>query len=487
MSMDALELAFRVHSPRLNPRPPTRAGIALYMAIVAFWMLSLFAAFSASGLLAWAVGVLYVGYDTLLLAFVAWQSLAIWRSTSEPALNGERPSLGVIIAAYNEAPALAATIDALLRQSDPPERIWLADDGSDDASASVLAERYGLLAPELDAQSPPSPVAASLRWLRLAHRGKAHALNSALRVADTEVVLTVDADTILAPDALAEVRRAFAADRHLVVGGGVLTPRCDGGTLGRALQEFQTYEYVRNFLARYAWSRPNCLLLISGAFAAFRREPVMTVGGFDPQCLVEDYELIHRLHRHAIDNALPWRVAMIGRATAFTDAPASLAAFLRQRRRWFAGFLQTQYWNREMIAAPRFGALGLAMMPLKSIDTLQPIYGLAGSALLIVFLARGEFGALLPATGLTLAKVGLDIANIFYSLAVYRRWTGGSASFARAIVCLLLEPFSFQILRHLGATWGWLSLMTGGVAWGSRSRRSPGSEVADLARASRAP
>jgi len=473
--MDALELAFGAHSPRLDPRPATRAGIGLYTAIVAFWMLSLVAAFAGSGLVAWTVGVLYIGYDTLLLAFVAWQSRWLWRQAAEPAQAGARPSLGVIVAAYDEAPALAATIGALLGQSDPPERIWLADDGSRDGTAQVLLELYGLRPPELDALGGPSDVAPSLRWLRLNHRGKARALNAALRAADTDVVLTVDADTILDPGAIAEIRRAFEDDRDLVVGGGVLAPRCGGGFLGRALQEFQTYEYVRNFLGRHAWSRLDCLLLISGAFAAFRREPVMTVGGFDPECLVEDYELIHRLQRHAIVEGLPWRVRVLGKAKARTDAPASLPAFLRQRRRWFAGFLQTQYWNRDMIAAPRFGALGMAMMPVKAFDTLQPIYGLAGSALLIVFLARGEFGAFLPATGLTIAKIALDVANIGYSLAAYRRWTGdgGGRSFLRAIVCLILEPFSFQILRHLGAAWGWLALLSGAVSWGPRGRRTP--------------
>jgi cellulose synthase/poly-beta-1,6-N-acetylglucosamine synthase-like glycosyltransferase len=481
MSIDALELAFRAHSPRLNPRPATRIGAAFYTAIVAFWMLSLYAAFSASGLLAWAVGVLYVSYDTLLLAFVAWQLRTLWRAPVPPKHGAERPSVGVIVAAYNEAPALAATIEALLGQSDPPERIWLADDGSEDDSASVLFERFGLSPPELNASGAHSPVAPSLHWLRLPHRSKAHALNAALVGADTDVVLTVDADTILAPDAISEVRRAFAEDCDLVVGGGVLAPRCGGGAFGRISQEFQTYEYVRNFLGRYAWTGPNCLLLISGAFAAFRREPVMIVGGFDPLCLVEDYELIHRLHRHAIDNSLPWRVQILGRARALTDAPASVPSFLRQRRRWFAGFLQTQYWNRDLIAAPRFGALGLAMMPVKSLDTLQPIYGLAGSALLLVFLARGEFGALLPATGVAAAKIALDIVNMGYSLAVYRRWTGDNISFTRAVVCLLLEPFGFLILRHLGAAWGWWSLLTGGVAWGSRSARTAVGEVADLA------
>ena len=163
-----------------------------------------------------------------------------------------------------------------------------------------------------------------------------------------------------------------------------------------------------------------------------------------------------------------------------TDAPANLGAFLRQRRRWFAGFLQTQYWNRDMIGAPRFGALGLAMMPVKAIDTLQPIYGLAGTALLAMFLIRGQFGALLPASALMLCKIALDLANIAYSIAVYRRWTGNARGLSlwRAFACLMLEPFSFQILRHLGAAWGWLSLATGGVIWGRPSKGAHAPSVA---------
>ena len=120
---------------------------------------------------------------------------------------------------------------------------------------------------------------------------------------------------------------------------------------------------------------------------------MIAVGGFDPECWVEDYELIHRLHRNAAERGLAWRVRMLGDAVASTDAPAGLVPFLRQRRRWFGGFLQTQWWYRDMIGAPRFGALGLAMMPVKALDTLQPIYGLTAFALMIVFLIAGRGGA----------------------------------------------------------------------------------------------
>jgi cellulose synthase/poly-beta-1,6-N-acetylglucosamine synthase-like glycosyltransferase len=471
-----LERAFRRCSPRLNPHRTPLAGVVLYTAIVALWIAALAKAFVGDGLFAWSVGVVYIAYDGCLLAFVAWQALALWpRPKKAPPLPPPRPTVGVIIAAYNEASALAATIDALLLQSDRPDRIWLADDGSRDASNSVLAQRYGLAPPPLEALSEPSPVAPRLRWLRLGHRGKAHALNAALAYADTDIVLTVDADTLLQPGAVFAVRRAFAEDPNLVVGGGILEPRCSGGRLAFVLQEFQAYEYLRNFLGRHAWSRIESLLLISGAFAAFRRTAVEAVGGFDPECWVEDYELIHRLHRYSVDQGLAWRVGMIGHACASTDAPASLLPFLRQRRRWFAGFLQTQYWNRDMMGSPRFGALGLVMLPVKAMDTLQPIYGLTATTLLLGFLVTGRFGAALAAVGLTFAKIWLDIANIALLIAAYRRWTGqrSALSLGRAVVCLVVEPFSFQPLRHLGAAWGWVSLASGAAVWGRSARRTP--------------
>ncbi|MFX6357449.1 glycosyltransferase, partial [Acinetobacter baumannii] len=88
--------------------------------------------------------------------------------------------------------------------------ILIADDGSSDGTAAVLARRYGLVAPPLGTMSEPSPVLPSLRWLRLRHGGKARALNAAMVQVDTEVVLTVDADTLLEPGAIAAMRAAFA-------------------------------------------------------------------------------------------------------------------------------------------------------------------------------------------------------------------------------------------------------------------------------------
>lgn len=457
-----LEAALRRHSPRLNPRPANRLGAGVFLVAAVFWIVAVVAAFRGDGLLAFSVGVISIIYDFLQLSFVAIEVRKLFNVA--PRLGAPPPlTLAVIVAAYNEAGALPATLDRLLAQTSLADQILVADDGSQDETGQILAERYGL--------TPESPSRGPLTWLRMPHRGKARTLNAALEEAKAEIVVTVDADTLLDPDALGEIRRAFA-DPTLIVGGGVLEPRCAGGRFGAVLQTFQRYEYVRNFLARFAWSELDSLLLISGAFAAFRTSAVREVGGFDPASLTEDYELIQRLQRAARDAGRASKVRIVGAAFATTDAPASVPAFLRQRRRWFAGFLQTQYWNRDMIGSPRYGALGMAMLPVKCLDALQPFYGLAGFVLLVVFGLSGRWAALLPATGATLAKIAIDIVNTVYGLEAHRRWTGGRAPRRMwlGVLCILIEPFTFQPLRYLGAARGWASLLAGDLSWGRTSR-----------------
>ena len=341
-----------------------------------------------------------------------------------------------------------------------------------DATAALLTEHYGLIRPELGQLSGPSHTHAGLRWLRLAHVGKAEALNVAMLSLDADLVLTVDADTLLEPDAVAAMHVAFAADPALVAATGVLFPVCGRTVSGRLFQWFQTYEYMRNFLSRYAWQRRGGLLLISGAFAAYRRQAVLDVGGFDPDCLVEDYELTHRLRDFAARTGLEWHTAVVGGARARTDAPASAGQFLRQRRRWFGGFLQTQVWYRHMVGNSRYGKLGTEMLPVKAFDTFQPIFGLTSVGLLVAAILGGRAATFGPVAGVIAAKIVLDLAFYLWSLMLYRRWLGEIArvDLLSALTAAAIEPFTFQILRHLGAALGWVSFVTGQRTWNAQLR-----------------
>ena len=459
-------------SPRFNPPPTPLVSRLIHAGALAFWVLLLTRAFLGGGVFAWSAGIVYILYDTVLLLFVFRQTLSLRRATARPApVPGALPSTTVIVAAHNEASSLPITLAALLAQTAAADIVLIADDGSTDGTATLLEGSYGLVsAPgRLSAASVTHP---SLRWLQLPHGGKAQALNVACALTETELVLTVDADTLLDPRALLAMRRAFAADPRLVAATGVLTPLCGPSTQGRLLQWFQTYEYVRNFLSRYAWMRTDGLLLISGAFACYRRLALLAVGGFDPDCMVEDYELTHRLRDHAGRTGQVWHTAVIGDAHARTDAPSTVAAFLRQRQRWFGGFLQTQLWYRHMVGNRRYGHTGTAMLPVKAIDTLQPLYGLTGAVLLLFYLLTGRLTLAGSVFGIIGAKLALDIAFHLWSLRLYRRWVGEHAALpiGPALLAVLIEPFSFQLLRHLGAALGWVSFLSGTRSWGAQQR-----------------
>jgi cellulose synthase/poly-beta-1,6-N-acetylglucosamine synthase-like glycosyltransferase len=461
-------------SPRYSRPATPLASICIHGTVLLLWLVLLANAFLGTGAAGWAVGLVYILYDTFLLIFTFWQTFPLRHPTPPPDVTS-RPTLGVIIAAYNEALVLENTIAALLAQAAPPNEIVLADDGSTDGTAALLQQRYGLQPPELGNISAPSPLIPSLRWLRAPHGGKARTLNLALPNLTSEVMLTVDADTQLAEGAITAMRHAFAANKNLVAATGILAPLCEATISGRVFEWFQSYEYIRNFLGRYAWSRMDSLLLISGAFAGFRRDAVLTVGGFDPDCMVEDYELIHRLRRYGYDHGLNWHSTVLGTARARTSAPGGIPSFLRQRRRWFGGFLQTQLWYRDMVGAARYHRLGLFMLPVKAIDTMQPIYGLCAFTLLLYYIFTGRISILVPVGSLILGKIIIDLAFHLWSIHLYRRWTGGvsQASFVLAILASFAEPFSFQLLRHLGASWGWFVFLSGRFTWGTVRKALP--------------
>jgi cellulose synthase/poly-beta-1,6-N-acetylglucosamine synthase-like glycosyltransferase len=460
-------------SPRFTHPKRRLRSLIIYGVVLALWIAVVGCAWFAHGVWAWSAGLLYVTYDTWLLFYVAWKTFFVLRSrggpsTSAPAPRKPEPSVGVLIAAYNEAPALPTTLEALLPQLGDRDVVLLVDDGSDDRTCEVLAERFGVVWPGLLELGRSSSNPALQVW-RNRHGGKARALNAGLTRLSTDVVVTVDADTKLAPDAIAALRRAFAADPAMVAACCVIRPVCAPGSLAGLFQWFQTYEYIRAFCSRIAWMRSEALLLVSGAFAGFRREALIAVGGFDPQCLVEDYELIHRLHRYGRDRALDWRVSVISSPRAITDAPADFASFLRQRRRWFAGFLQTQYWNCDMTFNGRYGAVGRWMLPIKAVDTMQPIFGLTAFGLLIAFAVTGRLSILLPVLAVITGKILVDVCFHLWWVNIYGRWTEQRprrASFGLAFLAAVTEPFSFQLLRHLGAAWGWWSFLSRRQSWG---------------------
>lgn len=468
----ALDDARRRFSSRLRPPPTPLISTAIHLGVLVLWVALFLLVFGRGGILAWSVGLAYLAYEAALLIFTGWH-IRRFVTAPGPAVAGPRPTVAVLIAAHNEAKVLPATLRAITAQSDPPEEIVIADDGSTDSTAAVLCAEFGFTPRQLGQAGPPAhDGTVTITWLRLPHGGKARALNAALLQTGADIVITVDADTLLDTEAIAVVRAAFARETELVGITGVITPESPRSMVGRVMQFFQTYEYIRNFLGRYAWMRVECLQLISGAFAGFRRTAVVQVGGFDDACLVEDYEIVHRLYRYAGDHNAPCRFRVLGTAQARTEAPGSIPALLRQRRRWFGGFLQTQWWYRAMMGNSRMGRMGTLMLPVKAIDAFQPLYGLTALVLAVYLLIVADAGTRSTLAVILGATLVINAAFQVWAVRQYRRWVGDPkrANLAGACFASVLEPFTFRVLLHLGAVLGWIAFLAGAQHWGRSER-----------------
>ena len=320
----------------------------------------------------------------VLLVTAAWFGLRARRQSPSPTSGAHpRPALSVMIAAHNERACIFDTLESVFAQTGVDLQVIVASDGSTDGMNEALIAKYNLV-PD---HAPGRWCGDTLCLLALPKLGKGGVLNAALGVAKLPIVATLDADTRLAPGALAALAGAFRAPEVTAAGGFVYVR--NAGT-GPWLVRYQYWEYVKNFMWRIGLAHLGVCLQVSGAFGAFRTDVLRELGGFSGASLVEDYEIIYRMHERLRREGRPYRVEVVPDAVAYTDSPDTVPTFVHQRTRWFAGFLQTLWEYRRMVGDPRMGTLGFLMLPIKCVDALLPLWG---SLSLVILLAAAIGGS----------------------------------------------------------------------------------------------
>jgi cellulose synthase/poly-beta-1,6-N-acetylglucosamine synthase-like glycosyltransferase len=296
----------------------------------------------------------------------------------------------------------------------------------------------------------------------------------------------VDADSILDEEALLRVAKPFVDDpARTVATGGVIRavngsivergrlvePRMPSGWLAR----IQVLEYLRSFLlGRTGWSRLGGLLIISGAFGLFRRDLVIEVGGLDLDCIGEDAELVARLHRHLRAQRKRYRIAFVPEPVSWTEVPSTYKTLAVQRRRWSLGLAQVLRKHRTMIGNPRYGRIGLVVLPYYLMfELLGPIVELFGLAAVVVGVVLGMLNthfAILFALFALGYGVFLSIAAVAveeFSFHRYHRWR----DLAVAISAAVLENLGYRQLHAFWRLRGLAQAVRGtDAAWGTMTR-----------------
>ena len=160
---------------------------------------------------------------------------------------------------------------------------------------------------------------------------------------------------------------------------------------GPWLVRYQYWEYVKNFMWRIGLAHLRGLPAGVGSIRSVPHGRVLReLGGFNGASLVEDYEIIYRMHERMRRTGRPYRVEVVPDAVAFTDSPDTVPTFVHQRTRWFAGFLQTLWEYRRMVGDPRMGTLGFLMLPIKCVDATLPLWGFLSLAILLAATLGGS-------------------------------------------------------------------------------------------------
>jgi len=249
------------------------------------------------------------------------------------------PGVTVLIPAYNEEGVIVQTVTSVLASDYPVMHVVVVNDGSTDGTGMLLDAHFS--------------DDARVQIVHQPNRGKAAALNNAMTHAHTEIVVTIDADTEIEPDAIRHLVRHFSDPKIGAVAGNVKV-----GNRSRWLTRWQALEYITSQnMEKRAFDLLNCITVVPGALGAWRKQAIEAAGGITADTVAEDADLTVAIRR------LGWRISYEERAIAWTEAPETPGALIRQRFRWTFGTLQSFWKHSDTLCRAKYGTLGWVALP----------------------------------------------------------------------------------------------------------------------------
>lgn len=300
---------------------------------------------------------------TLFIAFVLFQTVYIlvplFKNEKKKRIPINRQhSFSIIVPAYNEEKVIENCIHGYLHQAHRDAELIIVNDGSTDSTFDVLKELLdlhiyhrpgeddGLIHKEV-INLFRSSLHPSIYVLDKVNGGKADALNAGITFSRNDLVVTLDADSILGEDALVEMNAAFQDHRVIACGGNVLISQAFSGEIGNLKPTFtipnviryQFLQYLTAFLLhKRAQAAVGAITVIAGAFGTFRRETLFHIQGFR-STIGEDMDITLKLHRWIEENGRSSRIAFVPSAVCYTECPDTLKSMFKQRVRWQKAFI----------------------------------------------------------------------------------------------------------------------------------------------------
>ena len=352
------------------------------------------------------------------------------------------PALSILIAAYNEEALIGETLRSIAALDYPGAlQIMVLDDGSTDGTATAVRDAEALFA------------GSSGRDLLLVsekqNRGKARVLNDGLALAAHDLVVTIDADTLLEKGCLvALVEHLHASSpKTAAIAGAVLVGNQNDSWITRA----QQWDYFHGIAAvKRMQGMYNGTLVAQGAFSIYRKAALLKACGW-PDTVGEDIVLTWSLLR------MGYKTGHAEDAVAWTHAPDTLRGLSNQRKRWARGMIEALAIHKRLLVAPRLRTMFIWWNLLfVSIDLTFTFAFIPG--LILAFL--GIFWLAGPITLLVLPLAAL------WNVVIYRIQTRmlkrNNIDMEKSLRGFLLYAFIYPLLMQPVSVWGYLAELTGG-------------------------
>jgi hyaluronan synthase len=383
----------------------------------------------------------WYGIGAMCLLTVKFFGSACYRPTLAAPYDGHR--VAVVAAFYNEDPvAFARCLESIKAQTRPADEIWVIDDGSRDDTCldiarTALADMPGVVVHRFDV-----------------NRGKRHAQGYAFARTTSDIVVTVDSDTVLDASAIAEGLRPFGDPKVTAVAANVRALNHRRNMLTRLID----MRYANAFLfERAAYSTVGSVVCCCGSLSFFRTAVVRKhLHDFLHQSFLGiqvQYGDDRRLTQYALQDGL---VRLQDTAIAYTLVPETLGHYRRQQLRWNRSFFRESLW-----AIRRFGPrrwpfwISVAELAVWMVFTI--------SLLSVVYVRPVLTGQMIPWSFVAFAVVLAYARNVRYFGRPDESLRAQCATFACAPLYTVLHVFLLTPLR----VWSLLTLRQTG--WGTRA------------------
>jgi cellulose synthase/poly-beta-1,6-N-acetylglucosamine synthase-like glycosyltransferase len=450
-----------------------------------------------------AINLIYLGL-LVLSYFKVKQQYRLWKikKTSLLFKNKILPSISIIAPAFNEEKTIIESANSLLNLKYPDYELIIVNDGSQDNTLNVLIKYFDLT--RVDYIFDYRLNTRAVRGVYMNHSlpklivvdkengGKADSLNAGINISSKEYFCGIDADSLLEDDALLKLA-------SLTLDEGIETPALGGNifpingcTIERGqikninipdnkLARFQTIEYIRAFMAgRLGWAALNSLLIISGAFGLFRKERVISIGGYltssgkyARDTVGEDMELVVRISRMMRELNNRYRICYAFNANCWTEVPEDLISLKKQRYRWHRGLIDILTFHKQMLFNPRYGRTGLFALPYFFIfEMIGPIIEIQGYLMVLVAFLLGLLNAEI-ALLLLISTVFMGVLISIASLLIAEKDTKyfRVKDILILILYAIIENFGPRQLFSFWRVGGYLNMLKKPTGWGKAERK----------------